>query len=284
MKQDGTDSGDPLADKVMAWLSTQGYPLEMRVAQEFRKHNIPVVQSDFYRDPQSGEYREIDLVASIDFHRGAPSWGHTLARMCPVIECKSSPGKPWVLFSGNAEIHPIAQVGQRFINRANLSRWDKFAQKLFMRGDDTLASLPALRIEKDPAYSAVRTSFGKNREDAAYGAMVSVSKAAHAVAGAPSEKQKTLKVMNLAIPIIVVDGALFKCKLGDEGVAELVRADRGTVLWRNQVDSWAPPHSIIEVVTESALPDLITRLQRTADGLRDYWDMPLTMAYHSEPF
>ena len=54
-----------MEDKIRKWLETQGYPLEMRVAREFKSHGFRVLQSEYYTDPESGASRETDVIAHV---------------------------------------------------------------------------------------------------------------------------------------------------------------------------------------------------------------------------
>lgn len=48
-----------LKERVSDWLEKQGYPLEMEVALAFQKEGFTVSLSDWYKDFNSGESREI---------------------------------------------------------------------------------------------------------------------------------------------------------------------------------------------------------------------------------
>ncbi|MCO8307005.1 hypothetical protein [Streptomyces sp. RKCA744] len=255
--------GDILADRVKSWLSDQGYPLEMRAARIMREARIPVVQSDFYLDPEGASYREIDLTARI---RLQPT-RHDLpvpSFLCPVIECKSSPGKPWVLFSGGVHLAQPARLFQRFVSSQAFKYWHQFAMRV-SKGPEGMEGLPLFEIEEDPAYSAVRTSLGKSREDAAYGAMVSVSKASLAVANRYNAPGR--EALQVAVPVIVVDSPIFKCSLDSEAEPQLKQVGSGTIVWRNQVNGYGLAHSIIRICHISELNALCSDISITAKTL-----------------
>jgi hypothetical protein len=58
------------SNDVRKWLSEQGFPLEMKVAEAFRSH-FSVRQAQYYTDPESGKLREVDVVASQGRKSGA---------------------------------------------------------------------------------------------------------------------------------------------------------------------------------------------------------------------
>lgn len=86
-----------LHSKLTDWLSEQGYPLEMEVAQEFRSSKFIVAQSTYYSDPETGEAREIDVMAAL-----SGTFSDMEVRLICLVECKL-PAEPWVIFSSGRE-------------------------------------------------------------------------------------------------------------------------------------------------------------------------------------
>lgn len=72
-----------LKGKITAWLETQGYPLEMRVASALREVGFDVSQGEYYDDPETQTAREIDVVAVKGDDYG-------LLEVSVVVECKKS--------------------------------------------------------------------------------------------------------------------------------------------------------------------------------------------------
>jgi hypothetical protein len=71
-----------LDESVRSWLTAQGYPLEMRVAEIIRESNAGWDHGRVYQDPITGKYREIDLMGYFDF------WGEFKLGVHLVFECK----------------------------------------------------------------------------------------------------------------------------------------------------------------------------------------------------
>ena len=85
--------------KLLAWLNTQGYPLEMQVAQEFQSSGFTVTQSLYYADPETAKQREIDVVA-----RKEGEWSdYFLLNIQFAISCKNATKRPWVVFSNETK-------------------------------------------------------------------------------------------------------------------------------------------------------------------------------------
>ena len=55
------EKNSEIEKKLKKWLNEQGYPLEMQVAESFRKAGFDVSQSDYYLDPETNILREIDV-------------------------------------------------------------------------------------------------------------------------------------------------------------------------------------------------------------------------------
>ncbi len=81
--------------KVQEWLQTQGYPLEMHVASAFKKAGFYDRLSEYYTDFETGQAREVDLVASRISNVDYPF----ITQVVYPIQCKLSSDKPWVVFS-----------------------------------------------------------------------------------------------------------------------------------------------------------------------------------------
>ncbi|QIY73426.1 hypothetical protein HEP84_34080 [Streptomyces sp. RLB1-33] len=257
--------GDPLAAKIKTWLSEQGYPLEMRVARVFKSHGISAVPSDYYFDQESGTHREIDLAGRIRLLSPEGGSRQISTYLCPIVECKSSPGKPWILFGGGLQLVSTAKIAQRFVLKQATSYWSRFARQLD-QNPVARAELPLFDVEQDPSYSAVRSSLGKSREDVAYSAMTSVSKAAFGVANKYNAPGNL--ALQIAVPVIVVDSPIYKCVLDGSGDPDLARVTSGTIVWRNRVPGSTLPHSIVRVYSEEALPELCQEILKTAETLR----------------
>jgi hypothetical protein len=62
-------SSGSVEQRVSEWLTEQGYPLELRVAQAFTGAGAEVKQAEYFKDSETGKFREIDVVAT--FRRAA---------------------------------------------------------------------------------------------------------------------------------------------------------------------------------------------------------------------
>ena len=253
-----------LGERINSWLTEQGYPLEMQVAREFQGSGAHVIQSDFYKDPNTGDAREIDVVATwIRKIEGV------LVRVRIVIECKSSKDKPWVLFvSDRAGLAAPARVVQRAASRVGRSILVTLAD------DKRVQDLPLFRLPLDPGYSLTQ-AFTKG-EDVCYGAISAVANAVLAFCSAhdmvrtvsiakPSIKFTPRPMIDIAFPVVVTDARLFTARLGTDASISTAEQSSGILLWRKRFVGM--PHTVIHVITVPALSAFVVDAKASAEAL-----------------
>lgn len=232
---------DDFKEKIVTWLNVQGYPLEMRIASSLQKNGFRVVQSEYFSDPETGDSRELDVVAFKQKEING-----VLFRMSLLIECKRSTDKPWILFtSDKTGLANPARVAQRAANSLGRNYLLEVCQQ------EEVQRLSIFSLPERPAYGVTQAfTTGK---DVCYSAVTSVSKAALATIAeldGRKEKMKYIKnICSILFPVVVVEGKLFEAFL-DKDVDVVVKdIETGTLLWRNPVVGM--PHTIINIVSES---------------------------------
>jgi len=226
---------DDLGGRVTEWLSRQGYPLEMRVASAFRSEGFSVSQSTYYADPESGNNREIDVVATRTDPIG-------FLQVSVVIECKSSKDKPWILFT-------CQEQGNRFFNFGMLSEQarGKLVDKLFADKNGIL-SLPWFVKSERNGYG-LTVAFGSG-DDPAYKAVLNALKAAIEV----YREQADAMPLRFVFPVVVVEGRLFEASLDDEGAMAVSEIDDGFLTTFRSISGHYC--SSVHVVTDRSIPAL----------------------------
>ncbi|WP_145176710.1 hypothetical protein [Rubripirellula lacrimiformis] len=209
--------------KIHEWLSSQGYPLEMFASRSFDRAGFNVIQSDYFEDPVTGDSRELDLRASVQ-----ATFGEMFLRVSLAIECKSTPGKPWILFTNPSRIADPARVAQRGYSKLAKSFLNSMAHNKSMQ------NLPAFQVPERTAYSV--TQAFTTGQDVAYSAAMSVSKAAGAMlADADRHTSMGERYALVAFPVIVIDAPLVEAFLNDAGEMVVSTVDSGILIWRNPV-------------------------------------------------
>lgn len=250
-------SNPDLETKLLSWLDTQGYPLEMRVARAFQRTGFRVIQSDYYTDNESGDSREIDVLASLQERDD-----NLLVRVTIVAECKSSKDKPWILFSSKeCTLAKPARVAQRAASSLGRRVLLQLAQ------EDQVQTLPIFAVPEVPAYGL--TQAFTSGHDVCYGAATAVADAAAAIAAEASQQQRRglrpLEVLEFVFPVVVTEARLFSATLESDSSIAINEIQSSVLLWRNPLVGL--PHTIIHVVSLGALDEFVSDALASAQGL-----------------
>jgi hypothetical protein len=192
----------PLKDQVYEWLSQQGYPLEMRVAKALRKVGFEVRQSHYYVDPQTGEHREIDILATRTDDIG-------FVEIAFLVECKTTT-KPWILLTCEDTLSNYNTLFAFSIS-------SKKAKEALIEDKVDLFSLPSFKKSGRAAYGA--TVGFTSGLDTTYKAAMSATKAAQSRKNDLKNERACDFPYQFAFPVVVVDGPIFECFLDNEEIA-----------------------------------------------------------------
>jgi hypothetical protein len=197
--------------KVREWLDARGFTLEMRTASAFRAAGFEVRQSSIYIDPKTGKAREIDVLAiDPDVLR--------IVDIRFIVECKSTK-KPWVLLCS-----PDTLAGYHRVSAfASVSEQARFV--LVDRLSGLLDKLPWLRKEGLIGYS-VRQALSDAK--VAYAAASTIAKACDNFVSGVDRYSAPL---SFGFPVIVIDGPLIQCWLGENGHVQLEEVEQGEFLF-----------------------------------------------------
>ncbi|MFQ2546219.1 hypothetical protein ACK305_02845 [Aeromonas caviae] len=240
-----------LSDQVKKWVNEQGYPIEMFVAKKFRELGFRTTQSEYYDDPESGDNREIDIVASKQV-----LIGELLVRIRVCVECKSSKKHPWVVFtSQDTRIAKPAAIVQRPASKLG---------KLFLHSiahESDAQALSLFRLDKRNGYGL--TEAFTSGKDNAYASCISVAKCAKSITDDETKgSYQQGPICAITIPLVLIEGKLFECHQDDLEL-EVSEIARSQLIWRNQTSNIG--HSIINIVTKGALEDFIADVQEFID-------------------
>ncbi len=244
------ESKTNLRDRVLKWLGDEGYPLEFRTANAFRKNHFDVSQGMFVTDIESGIPREVDVVA-----HGTTYGGDHHLRIEYVVECKYSMGSPWVVFTSPTEtMHPAACISHTLGSAAaEAALWA-------LAGDDELQSLDTFHAPPRPGFGGTRTL--SKKADAFYSAIQSVVSAASAILKDYDSYHETpagmLKMPVVILPVIVVEGRLFEAYF-DSQAGEMApdEIEQARVHWRG---SQSMPRIVnVDLVTTDRLDGFVAQ-------------------------
>jgi len=221
------------SEKVLEWLNSTGFPLEMEAASAFRTAGFDVRQSAVFPDSQTDKGREIDVLAQDPDFIG-------VIEISFVVECKSS-SNPWVVFtsedalSGYNRLLAFAMTSkaakEAVSKRIGKDLWESHISRPERGG---YGFRQALRKDSDPAYTA------------AIGAI----KACNVIA--QGRVSSSIPHLAFAFPVIVVDSPLFECSRKSNGELELLEVPYSEFLFSAHI-----PENVgccVKVVTKEYLP------------------------------
>jgi hypothetical protein len=256
----------PLDAKVREWLASSGYPLEMQVAEAFRKAGFQISQGIYY--PDSGGPRELDVLAQEIHHT---RWA--LLRIAFFIECKASRDKPWIVFA--SERDTFSHYDPR-----DLMHWGPANKKgtivrHLLAEFANVAKFPLFNSREIPAYGVVQARLGKSPGedkggDQSYAATMQVCTAALALTRHDDRQDAPAALVNryttIGFPVIVVDAPLYRTKLAN-GQLVLERVSRYLHAVRHPAIGDA---TFVTIVTQDNLPTFAQEA-REATGAMANW-------------
>jgi hypothetical protein len=245
-------------ESVRDWLLKQGYPFEMWVAKVFRETGFEVSQGEYYSDEESGKTREVDLVASLEVPINGQGKGIYLTL---VVECKVAP-KPWVVFVGDQASRPLLffdgvtnPAGGVLLN--SRIEFPDLAAKGIINGPEHVAYGATIAFKEGK----------QDDQDQAYRACLTAAKAARYYSAKEplADPSGIQDWATLTLPVIVIRGTMFAASLAATGDLELQPVERVRLALSNP----ELPISIIEVVAETHLEELVGTIKREIESIAE---------------
>lgn len=235
---------DEVIGKVRSWLETEGYPLELRTAREFRRLGADVHVGRFYVDPDSKEPREIDVIA-VFTAVGAQT--QKAAAVSFVIECKSQPkdSRPWVMFTLPSMASEVPLTWRPHEAR--------FGSKINAVSKHWSPNRACIDLVGKHAHAAVEARMGDSKKaDPVFPALTAVTKAsfwwATAHHGIPDERP------HVVFPVVVADAPLISCAMPDAGDdLEVTPIESGAIPLRSARPVGNRGVTAIDIVTSASL-------------------------------
>lgn len=252
-----------IKDKILEWLNNQGYPLEMEVAQAFERQRFSVSLSDVYTDYEFNEDREID-VSALTFS----SFKHnTVLRVYWAIECKHSKDKPWIIFLSDS----LLSKDSRRVPYGLITS-DEFRDKLLNQYFESYKiKIDELELLNPIEVGHSITQAFTNGQDVPYKALQSCIKASmsfmlkHLKDTGSTNPLRKISYWTIALPVIVVQGSLFKYKKDQNGDFRLDETKYGVVEWKGSNPLNASP--LVYIVTKDYLEEFLQSARKVTDLL-----------------
>lgn len=249
-----------LTAQVLSWMSKRGYPLEMKVTHELRKHRPDLLQqSYYYEDAFTEELREADVVTSWS-PSTANGDNNRRVTFTAVIECKAS-GAPWVVFTQRSRpTWGTWRVGERTV----LTLGERFpVRDIFQRHGTQSSPLFSMARNLEPGHGLTQKRDDRGGKDWAYDAVRQVISAAHGIAR-DFEVHGSGDPVTIVMPLVVTDSPLFECYVDADGEVAAESVLRSSVLMRTQHSRRS---TYVRIVNSADLPALAKDLARCAASL-----------------
>jgi len=258
---DANETKPTLQQKVLDWLSQEGYPLEFFTATTFRQHGFGVWQGQYAVDPKTPAVREIDIIAFADRHLN-----DGFLRIEYIVECKWTKDKPWVVFSSkSASMAPSACISQTIASKlGNAILW-------LIAGETALHKTSTFATPPNPGFGG-RQVFTKDG-DAFYTAIQSVTLKAKRRADDYDHPSRPSKVLPreacVFLPVIVIEGQLFEASYDESAETITVNeVPRVRLHWRGS-DAWRW-HATVDIVAKDDLNNFVDQRKTEIKTILDY--------------
>ena len=265
---------DDYTSKVLAWLDTEGYPLEFRTAHEFKTAGFEVLQGEYLGRGDGSAPREVDVTA----FKSILDREH-LVRVHHLIECKVSRNKPWVVFTSPKRLSSAACAAQSIgsdLGRAalwaiagspDLASMSLFTSPTRSGFNGRQATLSGHRREEPEAATGDQLSrksaageqqSKKSNVDHFYNSMQSVTSLATLLAREYDHEERPALELPFAciavFPVVVVDGRLFESWYdGAAGNMLVEERQHIRIHWRGAA-AWHH-HATIDIVAADFMKD-----------------------------
>jgi len=250
----------PMENRIVAWLESQGYPLEMHVARLFEQAGFDVTQSTYYIDPETDTAREIDVLA-----RAGICIEETFAFLRYSIECKRAADKPWILFTRENRIIDFEYADWYC---ANQTGWDYLIHAAIDEKIDALA----LNYHRRERIGYGLTAAFTSGDDACYKAVQSAVRCA--IASLKMTEDRSFgRSVEIVIPVIILDGRLFESYLDSEGAVVVRDIGEGVFLWDGIVAGRT--RIAVHIVTKMALGQFVANSSAMKSEVISDWEVNL---------
>jgi len=250
-------SNEELTKKVVKEITKSGFPLELRVSRLLESNGYLLAHNLYYVDQDEGKGREMDLRAlkNFEWKKGAQIYR---VRHCLIVECKKSE-KPWVVFTSaetyyDRKIHEIQRGGSDPKNKLGSS------EALGIKEIHPFASYE----RRGRSYFEPLRKSGDQKN--IFGALTTSAKATIATQGFASGERD----LCFYYPLVVFQGTLYEAYLDDNNDMQVQEVDLVVTSFFYQSAEYKSEKFLIPIVTERALPNFCSDLDKV---LRFYGDL-----------
>jgi hypothetical protein len=242
-----------IEERLLKWLSDEGYPFELRVGRILRDAGWDVDHAQVFVDTDTGKRRNIDLVASVHANRRTT---HSLVTVCLVIECKATTEKPWVVFTSE----PASPIPGGAVSLVPTT----LGTGVMIHAMELEGKCPTFTVPSKIGHGVIRafSEGGSADPTGAYSALTGAVAAAAALMTSHvrlwlQHGGSEFRVLKVCLPVVVLDGRLFEMSLDEIGKEHLAEVNTSIAWARDPTD---PASSVlVRIVTAAELPTFATQ-------------------------
>lgn len=230
-----------IEDVIKNKISNTGFKLEMEVAGQLNLVGLHPYQSVYYKDPGTGQEREVDLVAT---KMTVMDDSMTLFKVSLVIQCKWSKNTAWVGFLNSiprgATKDGIIKTLYGPDDRSYITGFSRDLESDLEilnidpeRSCYAMTSIGGIRSDKSSNHSET----GGKEKDIAYEGYRSIISGSLGVLNLGMEDASVghrRRCISIIVPIIVVDGPLCEARINNCGEIECCVTDGMTLIYNGE--------------------------------------------------
>ncbi|SFN48224.1 hypothetical protein SAMN04489713_102160 [Actinomadura madurae] len=262
------DQSQSMEDDVLNWLRVRGYPLEMKVAQQFRRESrhFPFVGQGWnYVDPVTRQVRSTDVVAATGVH----NYRHIREiDIMIVMECKDRTA-PWIVLKDEQNIYDL-EYEPHIVLSSLLPNTvpEKVVGEIFPEEVMDYYDDGTLLLSVNPGYEICeKRNTEKSKIDYAYASTQQVVSAslADVIPTFMRDENQTSLPPKVVFPTVVTTAPLYEVWLDSSADLKIAQVERSSIVTRISSSS---PDVMVNVVTFAALGNFIAACDSTAHMLQ----------------
>lgn len=258
-----------ILQSVEHWVETQGYNLEVKVANLFQRNGFGTVVSTWYTDYETNTLREIDVLAEkySDFMKSS-----RFLRVDWHISCKTSYEKPWVVFLSESQSE--LPLNFAYASICSPSLLEHLRTKFKISSWNEILNSDQILLPKKIGHG-IAQAFSSNA-DIPYQALMSAIKSSAYSIRRPESielvfdgkgRKKTAPLWNMSLPVVVIDTNLYECVIDTQDKMHISEVKESCVRGRKiQFDNYLA-WPLVHIVTASEVDNFARRAMNASEKL-----------------
>ncbi|MDR3665594.1 MAG: hypothetical protein P4L35_02010 [Ignavibacteriaceae bacterium] len=264
---------------IIEYLEREGFPFEMQVSQIFQKEGFSVNSSVYLEDVNSHKSREIDVIC----YKGKLVNKYVIFDIKFIVECKYSKLSPWIMFRADSDKSKAVKHDAMFRSATEIGKIALLEiENTASNKDNYLFEVPNNLFYGVRCITKNKNNHSEiDRSDVPYQAIMQVCNGVASSIKYLEEKFNNNFISRLEIyfPLIIVDGPLFECYLGETSEIIVNEIEQGII--KMEQPNLSNDKYYIRVISSKAMIKIIQNLSQSCNELLTDFDdkIPNTIAF-----